>query len=219
VIYWLGDMEMADKPAAKCRGRPRTFDRDAAVDAAVRLFWERGYEATSISDLAAAMGIRSASLYAAFGDKARLFGEAVGRYQALSDYVIRALALAPTRLAISSLLTEAARHFTTGTAPTGCLVVLSGLSSDRAASPEVHKMLAAQRVAFEAIVRARLERGRAEGDVAAGADLDALARYVVMIFQGLAVAARQGQAREDLDKVATYALEGWPAGVCAREKG
>jgi len=179
----------------------------------MHLFWERGYEPASMADLLEAMGIRSPSLYAAFGDKARLFLQAVDRYQAgPGRYAVKALALAPTRHAISMLLAEAARHFTAPSKPTGCLVVLAGLACDPAASPEVAAALAAQRLAFEDAIRARLARGRDEGDVPPGADLPALARYVVMTFQGLALSARQGRTQRELLQDAERAMDGWPMG-------
>jgi len=204
-------MEKTDGTITRQRGRPRTFDRDAAVDTAMKLFWERGFEATSIGVLASAMDIRSASLYAAFGDKAALFGEAVERYQTGSGYVARALALTPTRTAILSLLKAAADHFTGETSPHGCLIVTSSMACDAEASPQINQLLAAQRRGLEEMIFARVEQGIADGDTAGTPGAAALARYVVMVFQGLAVAARQGQSRGELEQLVSLGLSGWPS--------
>jgi AcrR family transcriptional regulator len=110
----------------KPRGRPRGFDRDEALESAMRLFWSRGYEATSISDLTHAMRITSPSLYSAFGDKKRLFLEAVQRYeQAAGCFARKALTEEPTaELAIRRLLLDALKSFTDPKNPKGCLIVL-----------------------------------------------------------------------------------------------
>jgi len=204
-------MKNTDGTIARRRGRPRTFDRDAAIDVAMKLFWERGFEATSIGVLASAMDIRSASLYAAFGDKAALFGEAVERYQAGSGYVMRALALTPTGTAVLSLLKAAADHFTGETSPHGCLIVTSLMACDAESSPQVDQLLAAQRRGLEELIRARVEQGIADGDTAETPGAAALARYVLMVFQGLAIAARQGQSRDELERLVSLGLSGWPS--------
>ena len=111
----------------KSRGRPREFDRDEVLERAINLFWSRGYEATSVSDLTEAMGITPPSLYSAFGDKKRLFLEAVDRYQAgPGAFAQRALAEEPTaERAIQSLFTGAIETFCDPKQPKGCMVVLS----------------------------------------------------------------------------------------------
>src|SRR5579872_5138058 len=95
------------------RGRPREFDREVALDTAMRLFWERGYEATSISDLTRAMGITPPALYSAFGDKKRLFLESVERYQQIAGcFAQKALTEEPTaERAVRSLLLGAVQFF------------------------------------------------------------------------------------------------------------
>ena len=203
-------MKFGPLSMAKCRGRPRAFDRDLALDTAVRLFWDRGYEATSISELAAAMGIRSASLYAAFGDKAGLFQEALSRYQTQVAFVTPCLELSPTRAAIEALFKESIKHFTNKSAPSGCMMVLSGLSCDRQGSPEIDRILTEKRKGFEQLLLARLKRGQQEGDVGAVTNIHSLARYLVMTFQGLAIAARDGQSASQLTASAELALHGWP---------
>ncbi len=156
-----------------------------------------------------ASNIRPASLYAAFNDKADLFREALGRYQASVSFVENCLTLTPTKKAISSLLLEAANHFTDKETPSGCLIVLSGISFDRQSSPEIEKILTEKRAGFEKLLFNRLERGLSEGDLDVNTDLHALARYLVMIFQGLAVAAREGKTKLELEQSAVLALRGW----------
>lgn len=194
----------------RSRGRPRTFDRAQALDAAMLLFWERGYEEASVGDLAGTMGVRSASLYAAFGDKHRLFAEAVERYQTVhGGYVGRALALSPTRKAIEALLTSAAKRFTDPKLPSGCMVVLAATSCGQG-SPETFSYLSEQRNGLVAAVRRRFETGLKAGDVPADPDLDELAYYVVLIFEALAVSARRGITRTKLIRHAQRALCFWP---------
>jgi len=194
----------------RSRGRPRTFDRAQALDAAMLLFWERGYEDTSVSDLAGAMGVRSASLYAAFGDKHRLFAEAVERYQAAhGGYVGKALALSPTRKAIEALLTHAAERFSDPKLPSGCMVVLAATRCGQG-STETVGYLNEQRNGLIAAVRARLERGLEAGDMPVEPDLDELAAYIVLIFEALAVGARRGFGRMKLIRHAQRALCFWP---------
>src|SRR5438128_2813799 len=84
-------------PVSKPRGRPRSFDRETALEKAVMAFWEHGYEATSVSGLTHVMGIGAPSLYAAFGDKRALFEEVVTVYgERYGSFGDRALAEEPT---------------------------------------------------------------------------------------------------------------------------
>src|SRR5262249_10191532 len=114
-----------EKPAK--RGRPLSFDRDAALENAMHVFWEHGYEAASIADLTAAMGITPPSLYTAFGDKEHLFMEAIERYaNGPAAGMPRALAEAPTaREAIENFLRSAARELTCKDHPRGCMVMVA----------------------------------------------------------------------------------------------
>src|SRR5581483_8596039 len=118
-------MNKSEAPA-RPRGRPRAFDREAALDRAMFLFWRRGYEATSVSDLTGEMGITPPSLYAAFGDKKQLFLEAVDRYQAgPGSFAQRALAEPTAEAAMRRLLMDTVDSFCNPKLPRGCMVVLS----------------------------------------------------------------------------------------------
>lgn len=190
-------------------GRPRSFDRDAALTQAMLTFWRHGYESTSISDLTAAMGITPPSLYAAFGDKKRLFLETVSLYLS-SDPPHAMIEAAPTaREAARRLLTVSAKGVTGETTPTGCLLATSALSCSVAAS-DVQAELASIRHGIEATLKARFERALEDGELPAGTDVDALAGHMMAMTQGLSTLARDGASREKLLRVVEAAMATWP---------
>jgi TetR/AcrR family transcriptional regulator, copper-responsive repressor len=142
---------------AKPRGRPRSFDRDKALERAMHVFWRQGYEGTSVSDLTHAMGINPPSLYAAFGDKERLYLEALGRYQQRRlESMAKWFEEEPTaKAAVRRLLTEAARELARSGAPRGSMLVLSATQcSAESLQPE----LAERRASVRAILEERIER-------------------------------------------------------------
>ncbi|WP_069162309.1 TetR/AcrR family transcriptional regulator [Nocardia altamirensis] len=190
------------------RGRPRSFDRDAALDKATRLFWARGYEATSIGDLTAAMGIGAPSLYAAFGDKATLFNEVVQSYGARYGlFIPRALAEEPTaEAAMRRAMREAAAEYTRPDWPHGCLVISAGINTTSTAVAEMLRTMRNQNIG--------LFTARIQADIDAGilpAELDAavMARYIGTVLQGMSQASRDGATRAELEKVAELAMHGW----------
>jgi AcrR family transcriptional regulator len=192
------------------RGRPRTFDRARALQRAMEVFWEHGYEATSMSDLTAAMGINSPSLYAAFGCKEDLFREAVAYYdESLGATAAAELRERPTaREAISAVLRHHAVVFCDPENPRGCMIVLAANTcSDRTRS--VHAYLADWRMALERDFRERIERGIADGDVPAGADAAAIAAFYNTVNHGMAIQARDGADRSKLCAVAESAISAW----------
>lgn len=194
------------------RGRPRAFDRDAALQQAMELFWTRGYEGTSMADLTAAMGIASPSLYAAFGSKEDLFRQAVEHYSATEGVeiwggVTRARS---AHEAVWNYLMETARVFTRSGKPPGCLIVLSALHPGEH-SDTVRRELMRMRAENIDGLRQRLQQGIAVGEIAEDADLDAIARYYVTVQQGMSIQARDGATRRELEAVAGAALASWPA--------
>ncbi|WP_327317755.1 TetR/AcrR family transcriptional regulator [Streptomyces sp. NBC_01235] len=197
------------EPAARPRGRPRSFDRASALEKAVLAFWEHGYEATSVSDLTRIMGIGAPSLYAAFGDKRSLFEEVVSVYgDTYGSFSRHALGEEPTaRAAVERLLREAAAEFTDPGHPYGCLVIHAAINCT---TPEVEEALRRQRGATLAAVEARIAAGVAAGELPAGTDTGALARVVGAVFQGMSQQARDGASREQLEAVAEIALSIWP---------
>ncbi len=200
---------MEKKRAA--RGRPRSFDREDALDRAMRVFWDRGYEATTVGDLTAAMGISPPSLYAAFGDKERLFLEAADRYRAGPGAAgDRILAEASTaREAVSRLLRWVADSAAAPGHPPGCMMVTAAVNCT-ASSGRVQAALAARRAAAEAALRARIARGIREGDLRRGADPSALAAFYTTVVQGMSIRARDGAGRASLRRTAAAAMRAWP---------
>lgn len=195
--------------ATKQRGRPRSFDRDTALEKAIRAFWERGYEATSITDLTRAMGIGAPSLYAAFGDKKTLFEEVVESYvREYGGFIERALAEESTaRDAVASVLYDAAAEYTQPGRPPGCLInnVATGCGSD-----DVEASLAAMRRQNVRRFEDRIRAGAAAGELAGGIDPHALSWYVSAVMQGMSQLARDGAGRTELEAVAGVAMLAWP---------
>ncbi|GAA3045637.1 AcrR family transcriptional regulator [Streptomyces olivoverticillatus] len=196
--------------ATKQRGRPRSFDREAVLEQALRMFWTKGYEAASVADLTRAMGIGAPSLYAAFGDKAGLFRDVVDHYMAhYCGYAERALREEPTaRAALARLLREAAAEFTTEGRPRGCLVVFAA-DDGTTASAEVEQTLRERRRQFAVGLEARLRQGAEAGELGAE-EVTALARFAHAVFQGMSQQARDGARREELEAVAERAMRAWP---------
>ncbi|UQI47034.1 TetR/AcrR family transcriptional regulator [Streptomyces sp. HU2014] len=197
--------------AVRQRGRPRSFDREAALRTATLAFWEHGYEATSVADLTRAMGIAPPSLYAAFGNKEALFAEVVEAYgRTYGDFVRRALTEEPTALgALGRVLREAAREYTEPGRPTGCLTLMAATGCTTS-SAEAEELLRTRRAATVAAFERRLRAGAAAGELPPDTDAATLARCVVAMMQGLSQQARDGAAREELEAVAETAARMWP---------
>lgn len=193
------------------KGRPREFDADNALDKALHVFWSRGYEGTSLSDLTEAMGINRPSLYAAFGNKEELFRRALDRYAETGPGALQRASLnEPTaRAVVERLLTVTAESLTDPKHPRGCLAVQGALSCGEAAQ-SVKDELCARRAAGEARLRERFERAKAEGDLAPDSDPASLARYIATVVQGMSVQGAGGASRAELLKVAELALKAWP---------
>ena len=200
------------------RGRPRSFDRTAALRRAMEVFWAKGYDGASLSDLTAAMGINSPSLYAAFGSKEALFREAVDLYGEIEGTEIwAALPETPTaREAIDRFLRATADAFTRPGKPAGCLIVLGALHpSDTNA--DVCRTLRDHRAQNVAALRARLERAVAEGELPAETDCLAIATFYATVQQGMSIQARDGASRDTLLTVARCAMAAWDGLVACNE--
>ncbi|MGA5299966.1 TetR/AcrR family transcriptional regulator [Nucisporomicrobium flavum] len=187
-------------------GRPRAFDEETVLARAAEVFWRHGYEGASLSALTGAMGINRPSLYATFGSKEELFQRAFARYHERQAAVARAALDQPTAYAsVEAFLRSSADGLTAGDHPAGCLSIQGGL----ACSPEnarISQVLAAGRAATEAALRERLTRAAREGDLPAGVDPQALARFVMALSEGHAVHAAAGASREELQASVDIAL-------------
>ncbi len=192
-------------------GRPREFDTDAALEKAMRLFWAKGYEGTSIGDLTATLGISRPSLYAAFGDKESLFRAVLQRYASgPGGYVAAALARPTAREVAEQLLRGAASLQSNSRNPGGCLTVTGALVCGDDAEP-VRQALSAHRAAGIALLRRRFQQARAQGDLPESSDPAALARFVAAVVYGMSVLASGGASRTELEEVIRTTMRAWPA--------
>jgi AcrR family transcriptional regulator len=200
------------KAPRKPRGRPRSFDRDAALAAAMDVFWEKGFEATSISDLTEAMGINPPSLYSAFGDKEKLFLEAIETYSRRRGDSCPYADEPTARGAIEKLLTYVAEDLTENSHPRGCLMMMAATTAANM-SPALQKVLAQKRAASRDSLRQRIKRGIEDGDVPAGTDYTALADFYSAVLTGMALQARDGATRKSLVATVAQAMSLFPKAV------
>ncbi|OLF09241.1 TetR/AcrR family transcriptional regulator [Actinophytocola xanthii] len=199
-----------DTRQRRASGRPRGFDADEALERALLVFWEHGYEGASLATLTHAMGISATSMYAAFGNKEELFRKALERYtEGPSAYLARALD-EPTALGVATaVVTGVVRTTTRPTGPHGCLGVHAALVAGEAGRG-VRDVLVAWRDDGYSRLRERFRSAVDDGDLPPGADPALLARYVTTLAYGIAVQAASGVGRDELQGVADAALRGWP---------
>ncbi|MDI1308166.1 MAG: TetR/AcrR family transcriptional regulator [Methylotenera sp.] len=194
----------------KSRGRPRVFDQDEALDKAMQIFWNRGYEGASIAELTETLGINKPSLYSAFGNKEELFKKALSRYAAGPVSFVRDAVNEPTaRKVAESFLFNAAEFLTKPTQPKGCMIVQGALSSGESADL-VKEILIKYRNNYENLLTARFEKAKTDGDLPENAVAIDLAKYLATLHQGMSVQATSGATKEELIKIAHIALSVWP---------
>ncbi|MGW5362013.1 TetR/AcrR family transcriptional regulator [Actinopolymorpha pittospori] len=192
------------------RGRPREFDLDHVLQAALNVFWGKGYEGSTMADLSAATGLNPGSIYAAFGSKAGLFKQVVDRYVATAfSYGSHSVEADSVREVIRRWLTGASESATGETTPAGCLLVQGALVTGDAAR-EVGQDLTDRRKAAWVMLTERFAQAQQSCDLSADVEPRVAARYVVALAEGIAVEAASGASRETLLKLVDLAVRRLP---------
>jgi AcrR family transcriptional regulator len=208
MIYLLVSMKSKSAPARI--GRPRAFEADLALDRALHVFWKKGYEGASLSDLTKEMDINRPSLYAVFGSKEQLFRKALDRYAEGPAAAVREALDQPTARAVVEKMFRAAIDMVTNPrTPAGCFMVQGALACGDGAH-SIQQELVSRRAAGELALRRRLQRAKRAGDLPSKADPADLARYVVTVIHGMAVQRAGGATRTQLSRVMKTALRAWP---------
>ncbi|BBP64496.1 TetR family transcriptional regulator [Pseudomonas sp. Cab53] len=191
-------------------GRQREFDVDQALEAALGVFWRKGYEGTSYTDLTQATGVERPGLYSAFGNKEALFRRALERYYEVYLAFFPEAMLQPTsRQVVEHILRGVAELNTRYPDRRGCLGIQGVLAGSDDAEP-IRQALIEARAEGETALRERFERAKAEGDLPESANCAALAAFIMAVTHGMAVQAKAGFSRETLEAVADQALSTWP---------
>jgi AcrR family transcriptional regulator len=192
------------------RGRPSNFDHEEALDKALQVFWARGYEGATMTELTNALGINKPSIYATFGNKEALFQKALNRYVAGSVAFVGESIKEPTaRLVAEKFLMQAVDFFCDESTPKGCMIVQGALSCS-ADSASIQQKLIDYRKSYEASLAHRFDQAKTQGDLPAHVSSAALAKYITTIHQGMSVQATSGATKEDLLAITEIALSNWP---------
>ncbi|QRI92991.1 TetR/AcrR family transcriptional regulator [Delftia lacustris] len=192
------------------RGRPRLFDRSAALERALKVFWEKGYESAQLLDLTQAMGISASSFYASYGTKEKAFCEAVDRYvDTVGVLAVKALEDAPTARAGLRAMLEQTVTTATSVDAGGCLLVL-GVVNPQPESRVAWEYLKKTRRKTLSLIRGRLARGVKEGDLPADTPVDDLALHFLGLTQTISFQARDGASRNALRRLIAPALAALP---------
>src|SRR5690606_4206703 len=190
------------------RGRPREFDVEEALAAALHVFWEKGYEGASLTDLTEAMGITRPSLYAAFGNKEELFKRALDLYESEKLAYIGSALEAPTARGVAERLLDGTINNITSECR-GCLGVITSVSCSNPDSP-IGREIRDRTKSVRGAMVARIQRAIDEGDFAVAVEAEAITRYLMAVLQGVSVQAGAGASREELEEVARATLALWP---------
>ena len=177
---------------------------------ALEVFWQHGFEGTSLSDLTQAMGITRPSLYATYGNKEELFRKALDLYDSTyMGFATEALEAPTSREVAARIMSGFVRLATNANHPRGCMGTSGALACSTAADP-IKEELVRRRGLFEAALRRRLEAAKVAGDLGADDDAADLARFVMAFVSGIAVQAAGGASRASLDRAVVVALRAWP---------
>ena len=186
-------------------GRPRSFNDDAALEAAMKVFWEKSYEGATLNDLTKAMGINRSSMYAAFGDKEELFALAVGRYRdGPMSYIRQALEQPTVRGVIEGILYGTVEFLKTPGNPRGCLSIQGALACGTDADP-VKQAMIEWRKKGEAVIKKRLAQAQKDGGLR-GNPAD-VTRYISTVMAGLSVQAVNGASEAEMKRIADMTME------------
>ncbi len=192
-------------------GRPREFDAAKALDKALDVFWRHGYEGASISELTQAMGISPPSLYAAFGNKEKLFRAALDRYAEVRRQLWAELMQAPTARAMMEGLFERVIQFYAQEGNPNCCMLVKGTLTSGDCGQVIADHMSAKRAESEAMLLERFRKAKDEGELPVETDPADLAGYFMTVLDGLSIRAAAGAGREELQKIAYLAMRGWPA--------
>ncbi|MHA6688272.1 TetR/AcrR family transcriptional regulator [Mesorhizobium sp. A556] len=216
---WRAISDVAAAASASTRGstpadqlrEPRKFSADTALDAAMKVFWTKGFTGASLNDLTEAMGITRPSLYAAFGNKEALFFKALELYQSLrGDYIARALQSPTARGVFEAILRGTLRTQLVEGHPRGCLMVLNSMPGGDEAQVIRNEILRRQAVGRD-LFAARFERAKIEGDLLPTVNIDGLVRFVQSMMNGILMQAAGGASRSELEGLVESSLAMWTA--------
>ncbi|ELY3760862.1 TetR/AcrR family transcriptional regulator [Cronobacter universalis] len=202
----------AQSCAKKSRGRPKVFDREAALDKAMALFWQHGYEATSLAHLVEATGAKAPTLYAEFTNKEGLFRAVLDRYIArFAQQQETLLFRADKRIdeALHDYLCAVARCFASKETPAGCFMVTTSAAL-AASSEEIAATLKARHTQREAILLRFLSERQAQNEIPQNCNLPALVRFISCLVHGMSVSAREGATQEELIDIVNMTMRLWP---------
>lgn len=200
-------------------GRPRGFDEDVALEAAMKVFWEKSYEGATIADLTEAMGINRSSMYTAFGDKKSIFHRVMERYrEGRMTYIRQALAQPSLREVVAGLIHGTAEFLASPDNPRGCLLIQGALSCGTDAEP-VKLAMIDWRKSGEAALKKRLQQAQSKGELPRAIQPADFARYLSSVMAGLGVQAANGATRAELRRVAGISLRCIESALCDSGSG
>lgn len=192
------------------KGRPRKFDKEEALETAMKLFWQHGYEGVSVAKLAESMGINIPSLYSAFGNKEKLFMAAFDKYSLLGGHIyVDSFKQKTAREVAYNILKGEVELVTNPDHPDGCMVILGALitSSD---SDHIKKRMDEIRQTPPKWMAERFAQAIKDGDLSANVNPEDLACYIMTLNSGLAVQAKSGVSKNELMNVVDIAMKNWP---------
>ncbi len=198
------------KTKSEKMGRPRAFEAETALDSAMKVFWEKGYEGTSLDDLTEAMGINRSSLYSSFGDKQTLFQKVIERYKSgPMAFLSEALAQPTARQSIESLLRSIVDFLADPSHPKGCLTLQGGMACGTGAEEIKQTMIDWRKGVTQPILR-RLQQAQSDGDLGRDVNVKDLALYIVVVMNGLGVQSVNGATRSEMNRTVNLALRALP---------